>query len=105
MGNGKIRVEVPIEEIDELIVPVVKDVTGDSNVQTQKVAGTNEVIIKTMTLELEQREALNQALVENFGVNEEKIIAAVTQLRQFSVVDPVGIHDNQAFLGLAEDFC
>ena len=73
--NVTFNEDYSIEEIDELIVPVVEDVTGDANVQTQKVAGTNEVIIKTATLELAQREALNQALVDKFGVDEEKIIA------------------------------
>ncbi len=73
--NVTFNEDYSIEEIDELIVPIVEDVTGDANVQTQKVAGSNEVIIKTVTLELEQREALNQALVDNFGVDEEKIIA------------------------------
>lgn len=73
--NVTFNEDYTIEEIDELIVPVVEEVTGDANVQTQKVAGSNEVIIKTVTLELEQREALNQALVENFGVDEELIIA------------------------------
>lgn len=73
--NVTFNEDYTIEEIDELIVPVVEEVTGDANVQTQKVAGSNEVIIKTVTLELEQREALNQALVDEFGVDEEKIIA------------------------------
>lgn len=64
-----------IDEIDQEIVPVVEEVTGDHNVQTQKVAGSNQVIIKTVTLELDQREALNQALAENFGVDESTITA------------------------------
>ncbi len=64
-----------IEEIDEQIVPVVEDVTGDHNVQTQKVSGSKQVIIKTRTLELDQREALNDALVEKFGVKEDEITA------------------------------
>lgn len=67
--------EYSIEEIDEKIVPVVEKVTGDANVQTQKVAGTNEVIIKTVTLDLKQREALNQVMVDEFGVDKEKIVA------------------------------
>ena len=64
-----------IEEIDDQIVPIVEEVTGDKNVQTQKVSGTNQVIIKTKTLELDQREALNKAMVDNFGVDESKITA------------------------------
>lgn len=64
-----------IDEIDAQIVPVVEEVTGDKNVQTQKVAGTNDVIIKTKTLELDQREALNKAFAEKFGVDETQITA------------------------------
>lgn len=64
-----------IEEIDEQIVPVVEKVTGDNNVQTQKVAGSKQVIIKTRTLELDQREALNKALADGFGVKQEEITA------------------------------
>ena len=64
-----------IDEIDKEIVPVVEKVTGDNNVQTQKVAGTNQVIIKTVTLDLDKREALNKAMVDNFGVEESKITA------------------------------
>lgn len=64
-----------IDEIDKEIVPVVEKVTGDNNVQTQKVAGTNQVIIKTVTLDLDKREALNKAMVDNFGVDESKITA------------------------------
>ena len=47
----------------------------DADVQTQKVAGTNEVIIKTKTLDVEQRQQLEDAMVENFGVDAEKITA------------------------------
>ena len=43
--------------------------------QTQKVAGSKQVIIKTRTLELDQREALNKALVDEFGVKAEEITA------------------------------
>ena len=64
-----------IDEIDKEIVPVVEKVTGDNNVQTQKVAGTNQVIIKTVTLDLDKREALNKAMVDNFGVDESQITA------------------------------
>ena len=64
-----------IKEIDSEIVPVVEDVTGDHNVQTQKVKDTNQVIIKTQTLDLDGREALNKALVDKFGVDETKITA------------------------------
>ncbi len=64
-----------IDEIDAQIVPVIEDITGDHNVQTQKVAGTNQVIIKTKTLDLDTREALNQAMAEKFNADESLITA------------------------------
>lgn len=67
--------EYSIAEIDEEIVPVIEELTGDKNIQTQKIKGTNQIVIKTRSLELEEREALNAALVEKFGVDKEKITA------------------------------
>lgn len=67
--------DMTIEEIDEKVIPVIEEVTGDGNVQAQKVSGTNEVIIKTRTLSVDERETMNAALTENFGVDEEKITA------------------------------
>ena len=57
------------------VVPVVSQVTGDNDIQTQKVAGTNQVIIKTKELDLSGREALNEKLAENFGVDSTTITA------------------------------
>ncbi|MCD8217143.1 MAG: protein translocase subunit SecD [Clostridiales bacterium] len=62
-----------IEEIDEEIVPYVEEVTGDSNVQTQKVADSTDVIFKTRTLTLDERQELVDTLTENFGVTEDDI--------------------------------
>lgn len=62
-----------LDEIDSEIVPLIEDATGDNNVQVQKVEGTNQVIFKTQTLDLDKREAFNNAMVENFDVNEDEI--------------------------------
>lgn len=67
--------EYSLEEIDDQIVPIVEEVTGDKNVQVTKVADSNQIIIKTKTLDLDQREALNQAMVDDFGVDESTITA------------------------------
>ena len=64
-----------IKEIDSKIVPVVEDVTGDHNVQAQKVKDSNQIIIKTQTLNLDEREALNNALADKFGVDTSTITA------------------------------
>ena len=67
--------EYSIEEIDSKILPVVEEVTGDANAQAQKVQGSNAVIIKTKSLSLDEREAFNQAMADEFGVDAEAITA------------------------------
>lgn len=73
--NVTFNEDLSIGDIDSNVVPVVEEVTGDGNVQTQKVTGTNEVIIKTRTLSVDEREAFNQAMVDHFDVDAEKITA------------------------------
>ena len=73
--NVTFNEDLSLEDISSKVVPVVSKITGDADVQTQKVAGTNEVIIKTKTLNVDQRQALEDAMVENFGVEAEKITA------------------------------
>lgn len=73
--NVTFNEDMSLEEISANVVPVVSEITGDAQVQTQKVAGTNEVIIKTKTLNVDQRQQLEDAMVENFGVEAEKITA------------------------------
>lgn len=73
--NVTFNEDLSLEDISSKVVPVVSQITGDADVQTQKVAGTNEVIIKTKTLNVDQRQALEDAMVENFGVEAEKITA------------------------------
>lgn len=67
--------DMSIEDIDAQIVPYVEKITGDGNVQTTKVAGSNQVIIKTRTLNVEEREEFNNVMVNNFGVDESTITA------------------------------
>ena len=62
-----------IEEIDAQVVPLVEKITGDSAVQTSKVAGTNQVVIKTRTLTVAERESFNKVMKDSFGVAESDI--------------------------------
>ena len=62
-----------LDEIDKTIVPVVEKITGDGNVQTQKVQDSNAVVIKTRTLSLDEREEFNTAMKDNFQVEESAI--------------------------------
>lgn len=71
--NVTFNEDYSIKEIDSKVVPIVEKITKDANVQTQKVDGSNAVIIKTRSLDLEEREAFNKAMVDNFDVDESLI--------------------------------
>lgn len=73
--NVTFNEDMDIKTIDSEVTPLVEEVTGDKNVQPTKVVGTNQVIIKTKSLNLDEREKLNKALVDKFGVDESKITA------------------------------
>lgn len=73
--NVTFNEDMSLEQISSEVVPVIEEITGEAGTQTQKVAGSNEVIIKTRTLNVEEREALGTALAENFAVDTEKITA------------------------------
>lgn len=67
--NVTFNEDMTIQDIDSKVKPVIEGITNDAAIQTQKVTDTNQVIIKTRTLTLDEREALNVALEENFGVD------------------------------------
>lgn len=71
--NVEFDKDMSIAEIDAELTPLVEEVTGDKNVQTTKVVGNNQVVIKTRTLNVEQRENLENALMDHFGVAQEDI--------------------------------
>ena len=73
--NVSFSEDMSLADIDANIVPKIEEITGDSNVQVQKVAGTNEVIFKTRTLSVDEREAFNDMMVNNFSVDEASITA------------------------------
>ena len=67
--------DMSLDRIDSEVVPVIASVIGGGQIQCQKVQGTTEVVIKTKTLDVSQREAMNQTLADKFGVDKEKITA------------------------------
>ena len=73
--NVTFNQDMSLEQIDAEVKPVVAAVTGDNDIQAAKVQGTNEVIIKTRALSVEERQSLDQALAEKFSVDQEKITA------------------------------
>lgn len=73
--NVTFNEDMDLAQIDSTVVPVFSNITGDGAVQVQKVAGTNEVIFKTRELNVDERQQLEQDLVDNFGVNKDLITA------------------------------
>ncbi len=67
-----------IERLDAEVVPGIEEITGDANVQVQKVAGSNQVIFKTRTLSVEERESLDTMLEENYTLDDAYPITAET---------------------------
>ena len=60
--------EYTLDEIDSEMIPDLEDITGDVNIQVQTVQGTNQVIFKSQTLDLNEREDFAQYMEENYGV-------------------------------------
>lgn len=67
--------EMTLDNLDNKVNPVVQEVTGDANIQMQKVVGSNDVKIKTRELSVAEREELNQLMTDEFGVDASKITA------------------------------
>ena len=83
--------------IDSMVVPIFEEILGSADIQQQKVEGTNEVIIKSRTLTLEEREKIYERLsadeseggfaVEESLITTENISGAVsTQMRMDATI-------------------
>ena len=59
--------DLTIEEIDASITPYIEKLVGDGNVQIQKVEGSNAIIIKTRSLSDDERDELENMLVNDFN--------------------------------------
>ena len=64
--------KMTLEQVNKDILPLVEDITK-SAVQIQTVQNSNEVIFKSMSLTMEQREALDQMFMEKFAISQELI--------------------------------
>ena len=65
--------DLSISDIDSKVKPLFQDVTGDAEIQSQKVAGSNDVYIKTRVLSLDEREAISKSIQDTFGIDEKAI--------------------------------
>ncbi len=62
-----------LDEIDKEMIPEIEDLTGDKNVQVQKVKSSNQVIFKTQTLDLSKREAFSKFMKDSYQVEDKDI--------------------------------
>jgi SecD/SecF fusion protein len=67
--------EYSLAELESGVKEDIKNAAGINEVLIQTVTGTNQVIFKTSTLTVAQREAVDQALETNYGVSPENIAA------------------------------
>ena len=67
--------DLSMKEVDSEVIPLFTSATGgNASTQAAKVAGTNEVIIKTRTMTTEERTKLYDSLQEKFSISEDKIV-------------------------------
>lgn len=71
--NVTFNEDMSLADIDARVVPLIEKITGDGNVQTQKIEGTSEVIFKTRSLNTTERETFKSTMVDNFAADAEKI--------------------------------
>ncbi len=65
-----------LDEINSEIIPEIREIIGATeSVDPQTVNDTNEVIFKTRTLTLEERTAMEELFVNEFGVDNQSIMA------------------------------
>ncbi len=55
------------------MVPLINEALGSSEVQVQKIADSTQVIFKTRSLELSEREAFADVFIENYSIEESAI--------------------------------
>ncbi|MBQ7614090.1 MAG: protein translocase subunit SecD [Butyrivibrio sp.] len=64
-----------LAELESTVATDIKNAAGISELQIQTVTGTNQVIFKSTTLTVPQREAVEEVLENNYGVSADNIAA------------------------------
>ena len=70
--------EYTAEEIEDNIIPVIRDAAGITEVQQQKVADSTQVSFKTSDLSLDQREAIENAVTAKYPIKDGTIVETDT---------------------------
>ncbi|MBP3782920.1 MAG: protein translocase subunit SecD [Butyrivibrio sp.] len=64
-----------LSELEQTVANDIKSAAGINEILIQTVSGTNQVIFKTTTLSVDQREAVEKVLEDNYGVASDNIAA------------------------------
>ena len=67
--------EYTISEIENDMIPAIKEATGVKEVLHQRVSGTNQIIFKSATMDMNQREAVEKLFEEKYGISADNISA------------------------------
>ncbi len=96
VGGTSTSVDFPenlsIQQIDDEVKPIFENITGDAEIQSQKVADSNQVILKTRVLSVDEREEVAAALQEAYGMEDKAITfetissTVSSEMRQDAVV-------------------
>ena len=84
--------DLSLTDIDNRVKPIFERTTNSADIQTQRVANSNEVIVKSRTLTLEEMKTIYETLETDFNVPEERITtenisgAVSVQMRQDAIV-------------------
>lgn len=63
--------DVTIDTFNDEIKPAIAEVIGSSDIEGQKVTGSTQYVIKTQTLDVDKREAMQTLLEETYGADPE----------------------------------
>lgn len=68
-----LKEDMSLQDLDNKLKPEIAAITGDNDIHAQKVRDTNEVLIKTRNLTLEERKSLESMFMKDFSVDKENI--------------------------------
>ena len=74
-GGTAVTVDMGKEFDNDELAAVCADVTGQKNLQIQKILGTNEASIKLQSIDGDTRTKLSKAIVEKFSLTDDSILS------------------------------
>ncbi|MFV0441640.1 MAG: protein translocase subunit SecD [Lachnospirales bacterium] len=73
-GGTAVTIDIGQDFVNSDITDIVKETTGETNVQIQKIVGSDEVTVKLKEIDQDTRIAMVDAILENYGLTDESVI-------------------------------